>query len=236
MTHKKSLTIVMPAHNEAGTIRASVERLRTSLRDIDFNLILVDDGSTDDTARICESLLDQDTELLSYKNNLGKGYALKTGLLRSKTEFSAYIDSDLDLHPDGILTGLQELQTNKGLALVGGSKFHVYSKVYYPRSRRVFSVAYRGLVWFLFKLPIRDTQVGLKVYRTQDVLPQLVQVTSHGWAFDLELLARLHLAGARMEEIPVNLDFQFTSTVGVGSGMRAVADTLLIYMQLKLKR
>jgi glycosyltransferase involved in cell wall biosynthesis len=233
---KKFLTIVMPAHNEAKSIRASVTRLRICLSEIDFKLVLVDDGSTDDTAQICESLLDQDTELLSYKENLGKGYALKSGLLRSETEFSAYIDSDLDLHPNGILTGILKLKSNKELALVGGSKFHHQSKVNYPKSRRIFSGAYRALVWILFRLPIRDTQVGLKVYRTKDVRPQLRQVTSRGWAFDLELLARLHLAGARIEEIPVSLDFQFSSSVGIGSGMKAVADTLLIFRQLKLRK
>jgi hypothetical protein len=49
-------------------------------------------------------------------------------------------------------------------------------------------------------------------------------------------LARLHLAGARIKEIPVSLDFQFSSSVGIGSGMKAVADTLLIFIQLKLRK
>jgi glycosyltransferase involved in cell wall biosynthesis len=236
MIKEKSLTIVMPAHNEAESIEDSVTRLRSRLSGVDFKLILVDDGSTDGTAQICESLLDKDTELVSYKENIGKGHALKVGLLRSDTEFSAYLDSDLDLHPDGILTGLVELLANEDLALVAGSKFHSKSEVNYPKSRRVVSGLYRGLVWTLFRLPIRDTQVGLKVYRTKDVLPQLRQVASHGWAFDLELLARLHLGGNRIAEIPVSLDYQFTSSVGIWSGIKAIIDTVLVFKQLRLTR
>lgn len=233
---EKHLTLVMPAHNEGPSVAASVQRLRSTLREIEFKLVLVDDGSTDDTAEICKSLLDRDTELISYKKNRGKGHALKLGLLRSNTEFTAYIDSDLDLHPNGILTGLIELTTNKDLTLVGGSKFHEKSEVNYPRLRRLFSFFYRGLVWLLFRLPIRDTQVGLKVFRTEGVLPQLRKVTSQGWAFDLELLARLHKSGHKMLEIPVRLDFQFSSSVGIRSGIRAIFDTLLIFNQLLFKK
>lgn len=236
MMGEKTLTVVMPAHNEAKSIQASVTRLRECLNEIDFKLVLVDDGSTDDTAKICESLLDKDTELVKCEVNLGKGHALKLGLLKSDTEFSAYMDSDLDLHPNGILTGLVELSTNKNLTLVGGSKFHERSQVDYPRGRRFFSGAYRGLVWLLFRLPIRDTQVGLKVFRTKDVFPQLRNVKSQGWAFDLELLARLHKAGHRMADIPVRLDFQFSSSVGIRSGIRAIFDTLLIFNQLLFKK
>lgn len=236
MTGNKILTVVMPAHNEAQSIKTSVMRLRKCLRKIEFKLILVDDGSTDNTAQICESLLDRDTELISYRKNVGKGHALKLGLLKSRTEFSAYFDSDLDLHPNGILTGLIELTTNKDLTLVGGSKFHEKSEVNYPRVRRLFSFFYRGLVWLLFRLPIRDTQVGLKVFRTEGVLPQLRKVTSQGWAFDLELLARLHKSGHKMLEIPVRLDFQFSSSVGIRSGIRAIFDTLLIFNQLLFKK
>jgi len=236
MMDKTLLTVVMPAHNEGQSIEASVARLRKTLRDIQFNLILIDDGSTDDTAEICKLLLDSDTELVSYENNIGKGHALKLGLLGVETEFSAYFDSDLDLHPSGILTGLHALMESNELALVGGSKFHDKSKVNYPKSRRLFSGAYRVLVWVLFSLPIKDTQVGLKVYRTKDVLPQLRQVTSRGWAFDLELLARLHRAGKRIEEIPISLDYQFSSSVGIRSGMQAIVETLLLFKQLTLKK
>lgn len=236
MTSEKRITIVMPAHNESESIEKSVGRLRKSLGHLAFKLILVDDGSTDETKKVCESLLDEDTELLSYKNNRGKGHALKLGLLKSVTEFSAYIDSDLDLHPHGIVVGLLELESRKDITLVGGSKFHENSQVKYPKTRRIYSGAYRFLVWLLFRLPIKDTQVGLKVFRTADVFPLLQNVTSQGWAFDLELLARLHGDGKLIAEIPVSLDFQFNSSVGISSGFRAFVDTILIFKQLRVKR
>lgn len=236
MMKNKTLTVVMPAHNEAGSIVSSVARLRASLSEIPFKLILVDDGSTDDTRTICEGLLDDDTELVSYQENRGKGHALRLGLLKCSTEFSAYIDSDLDLHPDGIVVGLNELILKREIVLVGGSKFHPMSQVKYPKSRRLYSGAYRLLVWSLFRLPIKDTQVGLKVFRTGDTAVQLQKVTSLGWAFDLEFLARLHLAGKNIAEIPVSLDYQFNSSVGIKSGLRAVFDTLLIFIQLKFRK
>ncbi len=119
-----------------------------------------------------------------------------------------------------------------------GSKRHPDSLVHYPRSRRVASWLYQQLVRLLFRLDVRDTQVGLKVFRrevAEEVLPLLLVKQ---FAFDLELLAVARALGfRRIRELPVTLEYRFT-----GSGVRssavllALVDTAAIFYRLRILR
>ena len=119
-----------------------------------------------------------------------------------------------------------------------GSKRHPDSLVDYPRSRRVCSWLYQQLVRLLFRLDVRDTQVGLKVFRrevAEQVLPLLLVKR---FAFDLELLAVARALGFdRIEELPVRLDYRFAGS-GVSSlaVAHALVDTAAIFYRLRILR
>jgi glycosyltransferase involved in cell wall biosynthesis len=232
------LTVVVPVYNQAGTIVENVRTIRDRVADgIDgpLELIVVSDGSID---RGEERLLEEAPEvarLIHYDRNLGKGFAVKTGALAAGGDYISYVDADLDLDPASIPEFL-ELAREHELDFVIGSKRHPGSRVDYPLARRVSSWLYQQLVRLLFRLDVRDTQVGLKVFRrevAEQVLPLLLVKQ---FAFDLELLAVANALGfRRIREQPIRLTYRFA-----GSGVRSAAvllalvDTAAIFYRLRI--
>jgi glycosyltransferase involved in cell wall biosynthesis len=234
------LSVVVPVYNQAGTIVDNIATIRERVeRGVGepIELIVVSDGSIDASE---ERLLEDDSHrarVIHYDRNLGKGYAVKTGALAARGRWISYVDADLDLNPASIADYL-ELARRESLDFVIGSKRHPQSHVHYPRSRRVGSWFYQQLVRVLFRLDVRDTQVGLKVFRreiAEEVLPLLLVKQ---FAFDLEFLAVARALGyRRIKEQPVELEYRFT-----GSGVRspavllALVDTAAIFYRLRILR
>ena len=216
-----ALSVIVPVYDQAGVIADNVRTIRERIAagfDEPFEVIVVSDGSVDGTAeRVLESEL-PNVRVLYYDRNLGKGYAVKTGAREARGRWVAYIDADLDLDPAG-LPGYVEVAERDGLDFAIGSKRHPDSKVHYPRSRVFTSWIYQVLVRVLFHLDVRDTQVGMKVFRREvarEVMPLLLVKR---YAFDIELLAVGRAFGFdRVREMPIALDYQFT-----GSGVRSLA-------------
>jgi glycosyltransferase involved in cell wall biosynthesis len=232
------LSVVIPVYNQAGTIVDNVstirERVESGLGE-SVELIVVSDGSIDASE---ERLLEDDSHrarVIHYDRNLGKGFAIKTGALAARGRWISYVDADLDLDPASIVDFLALAQQDS-LDFVIGSKRHPDSLVHYPTSRRVASWLYQKLVRLLFNLDVRDTQVGLKLFRrevAEQVLPLLLVKQ---FAFDLEFLAVSRALGyRRIEEQPVTLEYRFT-----GSGVRspavmlALVDTAAIFYRLRI--
>ena len=236
------LTVVVPVYNGGEEIVENVGVIRRALAEglpgEEVELIVVSDGSIDDTAeRLLAARSDADIRVIHYDRNLGKGYAVKTGALASHGEWVALVDADLDLDPGSIPSYL-EVARHEGLDFAIGSKRHPESLVHYPLSRRVASRCYQELNRWLFRLDVRDTQVGLKVFRravVDEVLPLLLVKR---FAFDLELLAvAVALGYRRIRELPVRLDYRFSgSQLGSRAVLRALVDTLAIFYRLRVLR
>jgi glycosyl transferase family 2 len=233
---------VVPVYNGGDEIVANVDVIRRAVADglpgETIEVIVVSDGSIDGSAeRLLESRADRGIRVIHYDRNLGKGYAVKAGALAAHGDWVALVDADLDLDPASIPLYL-ELARREWLDFAIGSKRHPDSVVHYPRSRRVASWCYQQLNRFLFRLDVRDTQVGLKVLSrrvVEDVMPLLLVKR---FAFDLELLAVATALGyTRIRELPVRLDYRFT-----GSGVRSAAvalalwDTAAIFYRLRVLR
>ena len=179
----------------------------------------------------------QNVRTIHYDRNLGKGYAVKIGALEGRGRWIAFMDADLDLEPSRLPEFLEVAKAEQ-LDFAIGSKRHRESDVVYPRSRRIASRLYQSLVHILFRLDVRDTQVGMKLFRREiadEVIPLLLVKR---YAFDLELLAVSRAIGyRRIRELPITLDYQFT-----GSGVRSLAvlhalvDTFAIFYRLRVLR
>jgi hypothetical protein len=204
----------------------------------DVELVVVSDGSIDGTSeRLLAAKSDVDMRVIHYDRNLGKGYAVKLGALAATGRWIAIVDADLDLDPAAIPTYLETAE-REDLDFAIGSKRHPDSDVHYPRSRRMASWCYQQLNRILFRLDVRDTQVGLKVFRREvadDVVPLLLVKQ---FAFDLELLAVARALGyRRVRELPVRLDYQFTgSEVRSRTVARALWDTAAVFYRLRILR
>lgn len=235
-----ALSVVVPVYNQVGSIVHNIGVIRDRVSagvGAPIEVIVVSDGSIDQTQ---ERLMSRDlpnVRVLHYDRNLGKGYAVKVGALESRGRWVGYVDADLDLDPAG-LAEYMHIAERDGLDFAIGSKRHPDSRVVYPRSRRVASWLFQQFVRLLFRLNVRDTQVGLKIFRrevAEQVFPMLLVKR---YAFDIELLAVGRAFGfRRLRELPISLDYQFT-----GSGVRpaavavALVDTLAVFYRLRILR
>jgi len=230
------LSVVMPLHNEGGSITSNVAQTMAVLRMLGpFEIILVNDGSSDNSGEEIARLADKfPGEIVSLQlPRLGKGEALRRGAEAARGEFVVFIDADLDLPPEQILFFVAIQRVKKADAVIG-SKMHPDSTVEYPLIRRVYSLGYFLLVKFLFGLPVRDTQTGLKLVRREMLLKALEKTESRGFTLDLELLVRLVQLGAVMVEAPVVVRHSMKfGGIGLPVVWQIFRDTWLVWRQTR---
>lgn len=204
------LTVVMPAYNEGRNIKVNLlSTSRTLSRFVrNYTIIVINDGSIDNTEHeiISASLLDTHIKYISYSSNQGKGYAIKTGLQSSNANFTAFLDSDLELDPIMLKRFLRTLIDQQADVAIG-SKMHKHSKLHYPIYRKILSLGYYVFLKMLFKLNIKDTQTGIKLFRTDKIINILPELSTAGFAFDIELLALAEKNNCKIIELPIELIF-----------------------------
>lgn len=205
------ISVVMPAFNESAHIVKNLQEVVDTLSTLgyDFEVILVDDGSPDNTYIHAARVLVKHPELVRvvrYDENQGKGNALMCGAGYATGKYVVFMDADMDLHPEQ-LPLFFEIMAASGADAVIGSKRHPLSNVEYPLLRRMYSAVYYSLVRVLFGLPLRDTQTGLKVFRTELLRAVIPRLLAKRFAFDIELLANAHRLGFKITDSPVTLRF-----------------------------
>ena len=235
---RPDVTLVLPVHNGGGFI---AESLGVVLAELDalgrsYELIVVSDGSTDDTVAAVASVGHASVRLLSYHENQGKGFAIALGLSEAHGRFAGWLDADLDVHPEFVGRALAIFDAEPVDAVIG-SKRHPASEVSYPPIRRFYSWGFQTLVRVLFRLRVRDTQVGAKLFRREMIDTVLPLLLIKRFAFDLEVLAVGAAFGFdRVREVPIRLDYRFTGS-GINSPAvrRMLIDTLAIAYRIHLR-
>jgi glycosyltransferase involved in cell wall biosynthesis len=232
---------VVPVYNGGEEVVANVEVIREAvsagLPGEEIELIVVSDGSIDGSAERLIETRSKGIRVIHYDRNLGKGYAVKAGALASRGRWVGLIDADLDLDPASLAEYLR-LAEREQLDFAIGSKRHPDSVVQYPRSRRIASWCYQQLNRVLFRLDVRDTQVGLKLFSRRVVDEVVPLLLVKRFAFDVELLAVAKALGYdRIRELPVRLEFRFQgSALRSSSVIRALWDTAAIFYRLRILR
>lgn len=200
------ISVVIPFYNQERTISVSLKRIRRVLGSLSrYELIAVNDGSSDDTLRIlqAEQALDPSLKIVSYSKNMGKGYAVKRGVVESKGDIVLFTDGDLDISPDIILEYIRQLKT---CDLVVGSKRHALSKVKAPMSRKFLSRAFNMIARISTGIKIKDTQAGLKAGKGEALRTIFKLMLVKRYAFDVELLTIVGLLRMNIVEMPINID------------------------------
>jgi len=233
------VSVIAPAYNCAPHIAANVRRIVAALEELGrpFEVLVICDGSTDGTADAARAVDDPRVRVLRYDVNAGKGRAITHGLLEARGRLVGWLDADLDIDPAAIVAGARLFEADPEIDGIIGSKRHPDSAVDYPRIRRVYSWGYQLLVRLLFRVSVRDTQVGAKLFRREvvDTVAPLLLVKRY--AFDLEFLAVAALFGfERIREMPVRLEYRFHGT-GINwlAVRRMFVDTLAIGYRIHIR-
>ncbi|HFE67275.1 MAG TPA: glycosyltransferase family 2 protein [Chloroflexi bacterium] len=196
----KSLTIAMPAYNEAENIQAMIEETVQAVSPLveDFEIIVVDDGSQDDTAVIVQSLIPQypQLRLALHGENKGYGTAVFSGLTHASKEFIFFTDADRQFDLGEIEKLLAEIDRAD---LVVGYRAPRRD----PFMRRLNGRGWSGLVTLLFGYTARDIDCAFKLMRRRVVDALRDEITSGGATFSAEFLVRAKRAGFRIAEVPV---------------------------------
>jgi len=208
---RKKISVIMPVYNEESCIYSNLHETATVLKgafDHNYEIIAVDDGSSDHTHRGMVKAAGKLNKVKAVKldTHQGKGVALRYGFQFATGDLVAFLDADLDLHP-GQLVSFCDMMEENHCDIVIGSKRHPESVFDYPTRRRVLSFFYQLLIVVLFGLSVRDTQVGLKLFKFEVLKKVFPKVLVKAFAFDLELLANAHRLGYQVIEAPITRSF-----------------------------
>jgi glycosyltransferase involved in cell wall biosynthesis len=236
-----SLSVVIPAYNEAArlgkSLRAEVDYLRQNFPD--GELIVVDDGSSDETAALARQVFqdagDLRTSVISYKSNLGKGRAVRLGLLAARSEVALFSDADLSTPiteapklVEPILSG--EFDLTFGSRALNRELIGVHQSWRREQGGRVFNLVVR----LATGMPFWDTQCGFKAFRMSVCRPLIEAATVDRFGFDVELLYLGFRAGLHLKEIPVRWDHNEGSKVTLFSdSFKMVNEVNLIRQQAR---
>ena len=229
------LSVVIPAYNENEIILETLKECIYSLNGAKPELIVVDDGSLDGTLEKVQKFAkeNKNVKVVSYGGNQGKGFAVKNGFQHATGDLVAFIDADMNLHPRQIRT-LMDYMEKYNVDVVVGSKRHPGSKVNYPTERKVLSDIYYIFVKTLFGIPVKDTQVGLKLFRREVLEDVLPKVLVKRYAFDIEILANDHRLGYKIMESPIELNMGFSSHVNGKAIWNMLVDTSAVFYRMKI--
>jgi glycosyltransferase involved in cell wall biosynthesis len=236
-----SLSVVIPAYNEAARLGNSLTAVVNYLRQSwpDGELIVVDDGSTDHTAGLAREVLSDSggvrTSVISYKSNLGKGRAVRLGLLAARSEVALFSDADLSTPiteapklVEPIASG--EFDVTFGSRALDRKLIGVHQPWRREQAGRVFNLVVRVATG----LPFWDTQCGFKAFRMSVCRPLVEAATVDRFGFDVELLYLAFRAGLKLKEVPVRWDHNEGSKVTLASdSLRMLSEVGLIRQQAR---
>lgn len=238
----RSLSLVIPAYKQEKTIVNQVRKLKRVLSEITnkFEIIIVVDGFVDNTFSKLKILTSKKVKVFGYEKNMGKGYAIKYGVKRANNEVIGFLDAGMDLDPTEIALMLDIMDWNNA-DIVIGSKLHPESKVEYPWWRKILSWGYRTLTHLLFGFKVRDTQVGLKIFKKKVAKDIFSKIIIKRFAFDIEVLTVAYkLNYKKIYEAPVKLNFNRASSIKSSNFWKIIFwmlwDTAAVFYRLKFLR
>lgn len=229
------LSVIVPSWNEGWCIANTLTTLAQVLYSIPgVELIVVDDGSTDDTSEQVSRWIDTasgaDAQVISFGTNRGKGRAVAEGFLRARGRYVAYIDADLDIPAEELRTLYDMAQALPGAVWVGSKQKDSHQRSGATVFRRLVSGTFAYLVVRLFRLPVRDTQTGLKVYPGPLARRIAMDMTVSGYLFDVELLILAQRFGAPMQEVPIRYAPQRAKNrIGWKHLLRSIRELVTLY-------
>jgi putative flippase GtrA len=222
-------TVVLPAFREADRIGAAVAAVHRVLHGIDggTEVVVVDDGSDDDTATQARAAGAE--HVVMRAENGGKGAAIRAGIDVARGRTIAFTDADLAYPPDQLRPLLSMVE--EGWDVVVGSRRHLGATTL-VRAGRLRELGGRVINWLTYAVLLggyRDTQCGLKAFRSDAARQMSARARIDGFAFDIELFVMAERNGLALGEMPVQVVNTTRSTVRPArDGLRLVRDLFRI--------
>ena len=236
-TDEIDLSIVIPAYKESGKIRGDIDAASAFLtsHNLRGEIIVVDDGSPDDTARVAQEVAKDNAavRVIRYDQNGGKGKALRTGILEASGRVIMFADAGMCVPYEIAVIGLSMIELDMCDIAHGSRRMRGSVRRAQPAYRRIGSQVYRVIVHVFMGIPgyISDTQCGFKLYRRAIAKELYSDVITRGFMFDIEVIMRALRAGHRILEFPVmwsnDADTRFEPVRGTIRNLRELVEIRL---------
>lgn len=236
----KKISVIIPCYKQEENVASNIKKIEQVLSQLRYayEIIAVVDGKVDNTFKEAKKVKSKNVKVFGYQTNRGKGYALRYGMVRSRGNVVAFIDGGADLNPAGLQMLLSHFEWYNADIIVG-SKWHPVSKIKYPYWRKIVSRTYGIFVKILFGLKIRDTQLGMKLFKIEVLQKVLPRLLVKKFAFDIEFLSVADRLGfKRIYEAPIELDWNELES-GISkdffrSALEMLIDTLAVFYRLRI--
>ena len=230
----RSISIIIPAYNEEKRLPATLRKVIGYLQRTEWafaEVVVVDDGSLDNTVQAAEQLRAEypDLRVLRNPGNRGKGYAVRHGMLECRGEWALFTDADLSA-PIEELDKLWRTATQVGVRVAVGSRaldrrlIGVHQSWFRENAGRLFNLVMR----LITGLPFRDTQCGFKLFEAGAAREIFRRQLLDGFGFDVEVLFIARRLGYRGVEVPVRWNDVQGTKVSALRGLAAFLDPLRV--------
>lgn len=200
---KISISVVIPAYNESANIERSLSAILYYLNNkkFDFEVIVVNDGSKDNTLELAQKFLPQ-IKIIENPGNKGKGYSVKSGMLNATKENVLFLDADLATPIEELENALKYIEE---YPVVIGSRNLKDSIILtaQPYYRQLMGKTFALLARLVAGIKVKDSQCGFKMMKREVAQKIFPKMTISGWCFDVELIFLVQLENYKIKEMPV---------------------------------
>ena len=228
------LSIIIPLFNEQHRLSYNLTILEKFLKKKskkDIEIIFVNDGSYDSTNKIIKNFIHKNKKnckfrYISYKNNIGKGFAVKKGILASKNYWILVCDADMSVSPKQFDIWFKNNLIQKKDEAYFGSRVHKQSNIKALFVRKIIGFLFNILLSLLFNIKSSDTQCGFKVFNSHYIKKIFRKLKCNGYAYDVEIALLLKKHHIKIIELPLKWRHQ------KGSKVNLIKDSIKIFFDL----
>jgi glycosyltransferase involved in cell wall biosynthesis len=212
------LSVVIPAYNEGQIVRGNLDLIDDYLQTLGFEyeIIVVNDGSSDDTLKQVTALSKKHISIISYTENKGKGFAVNRGMMASHGRYRLFMDMDLSTELTEIPKFLQCVRDGRGDICVGNRNSIKLWAQKRPWHRTLLGKIFAFLSSVTSGFPLEDFTCGFKMFTAQACEQVFPYQSIYNWAFDTELISIAHQRGLRIHQEPVAWHHHDNSKVCIG--------------------
>jgi dolichyl-phosphate beta-glucosyltransferase len=211
------LSIIVPAYNEQQRLPATLVRMRAYLdgRDEPYEVLIVDDGSSDGTVAMSRTIAEEwpQLQVLTLEQNTGKGAAVRLGMLSAQGEHRVFSDADLSTPIEEVERLRARLRGTCAVAIASRALPGSQIDVHQPGKREVMGRTYNWLLRIAALRGLHDTQCGFKAFTAEAAVACFTPLRTLRFGFDAEVLLRARRHGWTVEEVPVRWEHKEDSRV-----------------------